>query len=735
MFVYLKMNFSLIDKTYIKCRIAKFIRIPVVCRKNIYGSISLNIHIDEITNIYDMSKNEHKTLFHILNDSIRFITQSSQDYDKLKILPIFDYENGRHIFLGINRKKYNLVDSDTKPRSFVRTPSGDLYCLVDYQSPSSKDSEYRILSINNLTKGKVAFKVVSGYHTNLRKRANHISLYIDYTEPIANSYVVVVSVGNKDASSKEIANNIYVHLIDLVYSSVEKIEYNLEDYVMRELQKAKEYILRYLYQNDIRMVNLLMNKDIFKKPKIQYVDKYEDKKGGVMKGEIKKYDDKTLAHSRYSLEFQIELEVGVPPGNIKMEIKCTFLLLCYYENNEVNINLVSGEGGYIKRQYEKDIIYHIPSNITLLHKKYKSHVQLDINKSHLYSITTVCNDIVILDNIVYTIYEDRYVPMLYILYNVARHKGFTISSIANYFLAFVNPRYILKNDKTCAYAKIENFPYRSHEVKVVRLNKILESIDKNVECQKNLIVSTISDLVETIRIGDLVNCVKRKTYGKTEAYRNWHYKYYLDEDQCCLYLFTLFYNYANNYKSYVVRFTISRHNIDKYPYSCDIIFKSEEYYLESVQDDLLKASGKIMQEVIFKSNRIVRPKIHFHDFLVHLRNFLLTYKKYEGSFLYDKEVLIRTNDIKTEAEIKDIKYNRQCRFNYFVNIDQETERESPVFKYYDKVIFYKIYPLNEHIRHGHKIYEMDLRKWNNVNFILILSEMELVETIKLKVYK
>ena len=92
------MNFSLIDKTYTKCRIAKFIRIPVVCRKNIYGSISLNIHIDQITNIYDVSKNEHKTVFHVLNDSIRFITQSSQDYDKLKVLPIFDYENGRHIF-------------------------------------------------------------------------------------------------------------------------------------------------------------------------------------------------------------------------------------------------------------------------------------------------------------------------------------------------------------------------------------------------------------------------------------------------------------------------------------------------------------------------------------------------------------------------------------------------------------------------------------------------------------
>ena len=735
MFVYLKMNFSLIDKTYINCRIAKFIRIPVVCRKNIYGSISLNIHIDEITNIYDVSKNDHKTLFHVLNDSIRFITQSSQDYDKLKVLPIFDYENGKHIFLGISRKKYNLVGSDTKPRSFVRTPSGDLYCLVDYKSQSSKDSEYRILSINNLAKGKVVFRLVSKYHSNSRKQASHIFLYSDYTEPIANSYVVVVSVGNKDASNKEIANNIYVYLVDLVSGSVEKIEYNLEDYVMEILQKAKGYILRYLYKNDIRTINSLMNKDIFKKPKIQYVNKHEDEKGGIMKGEIKKYYDKTLAYSRYSLYFQATLEVGIRPGDLKIEIKCTFLLLCYYENNELNINLVSGEGGYINRQYEEDIIYHIPSNITLLHKKYKSHVQLDINKSHLYSITTVCNDIVILDDLVYTISEDRYVPMLYILYNVARHKGFTISSTANYFLAFVHPRYILKNNKTCTYAKIENFPYSSHEVKLVRLNKILESRDKNLECQKNLIVSTISDLVQTIKIGDLVNCVTRKIYGGIKAYKNWHYKYYLDEEQCCLYLFTLFYDYANNYKSYVVRFTISRHNIAKPVYSCDIIFKSEEYYLGRSQDDLIKASGKIMQEVISKSNRIDRPRIYFHDFLVYLQNFLLTHNKYEGTFLYSKEILIKTNDIKTEVEIKDVKYNRQCRFNYFVNIAPKTERKSPVFKYYDNVLFYKIYSVDEYIRHSHEIYEIDLRKWNSVNFILVLSEMELVKAIKLKVYR
>jgi len=735
MFVYLKMNFSLIGKTHIKYRIAKFIRIPVVCRKNIYGNISLNIHIDEITNIYDVYKNEHKTVFNVLNDSIRFITQSSHDYDKLKVLPIFDYENDKHIFLGISRKKYNLVDLDTKPRFFVRTPSEDLYCLVDYQSPSSEDFKYRILTINNLTRGKVVFRLVSKYHSNSRKRASHISLYIDYTEPIANSYIVVVSVANKDTSNKEIADNIYVNLVDLVYGSVEKIEYNLKDYVVKTLQKAKGYILRYLYKSDMRIVNSLMNKDIFKELKIQYVDKYEGGRAGIMKGEIKKYDDKTLAYSRYVLEFQVRLEVGIRPGDVQIEIQCTFLLLCYYENNEININLVSGEGGYIKRQDEKDIIYHIPSNITLLHKKYNSHVQLDINKSHLYSITTVCNDIVILDNLIYTIYEDRYVPILYISYNVARHKSFTIFSTGNYFLAFVHPRYILKNNKTCAYAKIENFPYRSHEVKLVRLNKILESKDKNLECQKNLIVSIISDLVETIDIGDLVSCVIRKIYGEIKAYKNWHYKYYLDEEQCCLYLFTLFYGYANNYKSYVFCFTISRHNIAKPVYSCDIIFKSEEYYLERYQDDLLKASGKIMQEVIFKSNRIDRPKIHFHDFLVYLRNFLLAHNKYEGLFLYGKEILIKTNDIKTEAEIKDVKYNRQCRFNYFVNIGKKTETKSPVFKYYDKVLFYKIYPLDEYIRYSHEIYEIDLRKWNSVNFILVLSEMELVKAIKLKVYK
>jgi hypothetical protein len=146
-----------------------------------------------------------------------------------------------------------------------------------------------------------------------------------------------------------------------------------------------------------------MDKDISEKPEIQYVDKNEDEKGDITKGEIKKYDDKTLVYSRYSLEFEVKLEVGVRPGNLKIEIRCTFLLLCYYENNELNINFVSGEGGYIKRQYEKDIVYHIPSNITLLHKKYKSHAQLDINKFQLYSVTTVCNDIVIVGNLVYTI--------------------------------------------------------------------------------------------------------------------------------------------------------------------------------------------------------------------------------------------------------------------------------------------------------------------------------------------
>jgi len=624
---------------------------------------------------------------------------------------------------------------DTKPRSFVRTPSGDLYCLVDYKSPSSKDSKYRILSINNLTKGKVVFKVVSGYESNSRKRSSHVSLYIDYTEPIANSYVVVVSVGNKDSSSKEIANNIYVHLIDLVYVSVEKIEYNLEDYVMKTLQKAKGYILRYLHKNDIRMVNLLMNKDIFKKPEIQYVDKYEDEKGGIMKGEIKKYDDKTLAHSRYSLEFQVKLEVGVRPGDLKMEIKCTFLLLCYYENNEININLVSGEGGYIKRQYEEDIIYHIPSNITLLHKKYKSHVHLDISKSHLYSITTVCNDIVILDNLVYTISEDRYVPMLYILYNVTRYKGFTISSTGDYFLAFLYPKYILKSNKICAYVKRESFPYSGYKIKVIRLDKIMENVDQNSECQKNVILSEVSSHVETIEVSDLIKCAIKNSYGKHIDHKDWYFKYYLDEEQCCLYLFTLLYKCSKNYGSCTIRFIISKHDIAKSKHSCNIIFRSEKYVSERYRSDLLKASGKIMQEIILKAKYMYSKNMYLHDFLVYLYNYLVFNDNYEGLYLYDKEILIRTDDNKTEAEIKDIKYNRQCKFNYFVGISQKTERVSPVIKCYDKVLFYNIPTKTEYLRYGREIYEKDLRKWNSVNFMLVLSEMELVKSIKLKVYK
>jgi len=105
---------------------------------------------------------------------INFIKMHREEYRyEVKIIELFDYKTWTCNLLSIDRKKYKLTRPVTSPEKFVKSPSGDLYCIVDYTyyfNDGEDDEEYndeydkedknnyRIFTINNLTKGKVLFR-------------------------------------------------------------------------------------------------------------------------------------------------------------------------------------------------------------------------------------------------------------------------------------------------------------------------------------------------------------------------------------------------------------------------------------------------------------------------------------------------------------------------------------------------------------------------------------------------
>jgi len=75
---------------------------------------------------------------------------------EVKIIELFDHKTWTCNLLSIDRKKYNLIRPTVSPEMFVKSPSGDLYYIVDYiyyfqdgEDGEKHDDEHDIEDQNN----------------------------------------------------------------------------------------------------------------------------------------------------------------------------------------------------------------------------------------------------------------------------------------------------------------------------------------------------------------------------------------------------------------------------------------------------------------------------------------------------------------------------------------------------------------------------------------------------------
>jgi hypothetical protein len=146
---------------------------------------------------------------------------------KVKIVELFDYKNWTCNLISLNRKKYNLIRPTASPEMFVKSPSGDIYFIVDhtYYFKDGEDDEdysnddeniaeyknnYRIFTINNLSKGKVLFRYVETDDSWVRAE-DGIALfpYFFATDPLYNSFIVVMRVEDLFVIMSQIAIMFY----------------------------------------------------------------------------------------------------------------------------------------------------------------------------------------------------------------------------------------------------------------------------------------------------------------------------------------------------------------------------------------------------------------------------------------------------------------------------------------------------------------------------------------------
>ena len=492
----------------IKCKPAKFIRIP--------QAHIIEVKSNEITDLFFCKDDDYKIIFYTKGDVINFIRMHHKEYRyKFKIIELFDYKSWTCNFISIDRKKYNLIRPAVGPEMFVKSPSGDLYCIVDYiyyfqdgEDGEKHDDEhdiedqnnYRIFTINNLTKGKVLFSYVEKDNSWVREE-DGIALfpYFFATDPLYNSFIIVMRIDAHNA-----LHHSYIYLVNLLEDTVEKIPFDIRGYIKSHI----EDLMYEFYLDNLDYSEYDEDEDF--DPGEHYKDAYDFDSDDIFDTErieislrsystnFIKYQNEVPVYSNCEANFWLNLKSNVGRDEWEFEILCEIILSIHTENNELNILVTCKDlkiTGF-SRDYKSD------STHVLLHKKYpiNSINEYDISQSQLYSVTSFFKDYLFKDGNLYKWYGDTYE----MIHDINNNPPFILKRGGLYFMELgpsfneefvvIPPRYVgNKNEK---YVKIED--------KILYLKSINEIANVYSQHNKYGIIADIQEYTKTLDIKELL---------------------------------------------------------------------------------------------------------------------------------------------------------------------------------------------------------------------------------------
>ena len=718
------------NKKSIRCKVAKYIRFPKVYRiryKSDY--FSFRAKTDEHSDLCIYEHGANRTIFFITGDIIRFINQSFEEYRDTNLIKLFDRKNNTYNLIGINNQEYKK-----EPKMFIKAPNGDIYCIFDYSSFVELDSKFRVFIINNLTKGKVLFSYI-----DKRKYKSYWEDDLDsklfptftYTSPLYNSFIIIIRTDTHNALETS-----SIYLVDLVEEKVEEIPYDLKGYI-------KSHIDDFIYAKREHPNIDFTDASTLREPRIKlYRLSPPDSlvsAWGELSDECKliKYQNETPIYSECEsslwlyLKSIIYLRYKHEQKGWKEELSCAVNIYfsVYVKDNELNI-LLTCKGvkisvfGYNYNKSKDDI---------LLHKKYPIHGKYNIDESQLCSITTIDRDYLIKDASLYKLVENEYKPIYKfedVSINVLRREGVYFVTVNNGFTyAVVRPNLVRGNR---SYVNIPNG-------RIVDWNKMNEVINMYREQNKPIAIINVNEYIKTISISNLIHNISKEMQKRGVKYKDLYYEYYFSEETGDLYIFMALYQSPPPR----IRFAIAKHNIQRNPSQAKIIFLSNLHRLDSKhqlpydEQIELKKQGRLLNEIINSIPSKKDKNIYFLDFLNYA--FDIANGKHSVFFVYDDELIIRCNipaheyngsivlrDNIPVIEFKDIKYNRKNELQYKgeneIKIVAETDKPKIKLKTgrYGKLLFHWT--------------EVDGVRYPKHLFAFVVSEMEIVRTIKFKIY-
>jgi hypothetical protein len=233
-----------------------------------------------------------------------------------------------------------------------------------------------------------------------------------------------------------------------------------------------------------------------------------------------------------------------------------------FENNKIVILLGTGEKGSIDINGST---ISVPSNEFWPIGEYILTNEYDISKSKLYSVSRVSKEYMIIDNVIY--YPYPHIPKIYKSYAFNRESWIMfdrspISILAGYnsFVAILGLSSSKISYKTPIFVTSRGYD----KVYMIDINKVENKIKQVQKWHSNKsleIVKFSTDLIEQIKLDDLVLEFLAKIYGTNPMPNSYDYRYYIDEERGCIYLGIRYKNESGYENVIIVRYYLINYKI------------------------------------------------------------------------------------------------------------------------------------------------------------------------------
>jgi hypothetical protein len=348
------------NTTKLTCKFTKCLKVPVLQDKSydkykthkLYDQNPVNIYIIK-NSVYENSHiGDWINMFYVKNDIIYFTKYF--DNKKVAIKPLYDYRSKMFEFIKLDREKHGELSSNA---IYVKSPNGNLY-VVYRRTIQVGDNKVVGCIVYNYTKNRIVHRAVGEAHSR-----------IVYTAPIANSFVPLVTVKQEE---------LYIELVNLVEENVEVIKYSLKEFMSKMPSMIQSTVPRSYIK---KLVGASIN---------VYIDQEE-----YPKYIMTKYKESVPIYKK------VILSIDITDKEDSFAIPNAILVTIVFENNELVVELSTGEESYIDTEQSKVGKIKIESHVVLLKKNYKFSTTYDITKSHLYEINKIGSNFILSDRSLY----------------------------------------------------------------------------------------------------------------------------------------------------------------------------------------------------------------------------------------------------------------------------------------------------------------------------------------------